>query len=168
MPVTGLDGLRERLAAFLEERGVHAVTAWSPQPARDHRAPVAAVALKQVEGDGLGFQNYLGVRYNPEAGAWEELYGRRLRLVFGLDLYVPKEQGGEGCQRAFAGLAQALTGEEPRGLSLGRLSCGEAEFHRESGMFRCPAELEAQAGMYAAAAQDGGLLLDFDVKGERT
>ena len=165
MSVTGLDRVREALAEYLQDRGIHAVTAWSEEAKKRHGKPVVAVSLKESRGTGAGFQNYLGERYNEADGRWEELYGKKLELTFGLDLYGGTEQGAAGCQKEFDALADALASGGPEGLRLGALSCGETEFDRETGMFHCPAELEASAWMYAVAAGDGGVLLDFTVRG---
>ena len=76
-----------------------------------------------------GFQDYLGERYDPEAGRWEELYGRRAKLTFGLDLYAPERaQGDQALQTAFDALAGALHREGPPGMRLLELSCGETEY----------------------------------------
>lgn len=165
MSVTGLDRVREALADYLREQGLHAVTAWSEETRKRHEKPVIAVSLKESKSAGAGFQNYLGERYNEETQCWEELYGKKLSLTFGLDLYGGKELGAEGCRKAFDELADALAAGGPEGLRLGTLSCGETRFDQETGMYLCPAELEASAWMYAVATGDGGLLLDFTVRG---
>ena len=165
MSVTGLDRVREMLAEYLQSQGLHAVTAWSEGARKRHEKPVVAVSLKESRGNGAGFQNYLGERYNEEAGRWEELYGKKLELTFGLDLYGGVEQGAAGCQSEFNALADAFSAGGPEGMRLGMLSCGETEFDQETGMFHCPAELKASAWMYAVAAEDGGMLLDFTVRG---
>lgn len=165
MSVTGLDQVREALAEYLQSREIHAVSAWSKEPKKRHERPVVSVSLKECCGTGAGFQDYLGERYNEAAGRWEELYGKKLELTFGLDLYGGMEQGAAGCQKEFDALADALAAGGPVGLRLGNLSCGETEFDRETGMFHCPAELEASAWVYAVAAEDGEMLLDFTVRG---
>lgn len=165
MSVTGLNRVREALTEYLRSRGIHAVTAWSEETGKRHGKPVVAVSLRESRGIGAGFQNYLGERYNEAEGRWEELYGRKLELTFGLDLYGGHERGAAGCQDAFDQLADALSAGGPNGLRLGALSCGETEFDRETGLFHCSAELEASAWMYAVSAGDDGVLLDFEVRG---
>lgn len=165
MSITGLDRVREGLTKFLEERGIHAVTAWPEESRKRHGAPVVAVSLQEVRSGGSGFQNYLGERYNPESRQWEELYGKKLDLTFGLHIYGGREGGAAGCAAGFDALAGALSAGEPKGLRLGSLSCGETAFDQETGMFLCPAKLEAAAWLYAAARENGGELLDFEVRG---
>ena len=165
MSVNGLDRVREGLTQYLNEQGVHAVTAWPEESRKRHGQPVVAVSLLEVRSSGSGFQNYLGERYNQESRCWEELYGKRLDLTFGLHIYGGKEGGAAGCAAGFDALAGAFSAGEPRGLRLGSLSCGETAFDQKTGMFLCPARLEAAAWLCAAAREGGGELLDFEVRG---
>ena len=163
--MTGLDQVRQEMTAFLRQAGIHAVGAWAADRRLRHSGPVVAVALKRVTGGQVGFRDYLGERYNPEKDVWEELYGRQLGLVFGLDIYAPGE-GGD-CQEVFDRLAEAFSAGGPSGLKLGTLTCGEAAYDSTAGMYRCPVELECAAWMYAVADDGGQWLTDFVVKGER-
>lgn len=165
MSVTGLDRVREGLTEYLTEHGIHAVTAWPEERRKRHSAPVVAVLLQEVGNSGSGFQDYLGERYNPERRCWEELYGKKLELTFGLHIYGGKDAGAAGCGICFDALAGALSAGGPEGLRLGNLSCGATAFDQETGMFLCPAKLEASAWLYAVAGEDGGELLDFEVRG---
>ena len=112
-----------------------------------------------------GFQDYLGERYNEEAGRWEELYGRKIKLTFGLDLYAPRGYGAQALRRDFDRLAQALHREGPEGLRVRTLSCGEVEFEPGAGLFHCPAEALCEGYLYAVA-DEGGAFLDIIVRGE--
>ena len=119
---TGLDTVRERLAAYLTEHGVEAVSAW-PERARPPAAgAVAAVSIRRCEGADAGFGDYLGERYNEETGRWEELYGKRLTLTFGLDLFAGTgEAAGERQVRsAFDRMNAALQSGDPKGLKIRR------------------------------------------------
>lgn len=162
--MTGLDQVRQSMTDFLREAGIHAVGAWAADRRLRHQKPIVAVSLKRVTGGQVGFRDYLGERYNQEKDLWEELYGRQLELVFGLDIYAPGE--GADCQVVFDKLAEALSDGGPGGLRLGTLTCGEAAYDSGSGMFRCPVELECAAWMYAVADDGGQWLTDFEVKGE--
>lgn len=160
-----LDTAREQMAAFLRRQGIDAVCAW-PETARTRReGAVAAVSLRSCEGGPGGFQDYLGERYNEEAGRWEELYGRKIKLTFGLDLYAPRGYGAQALRRDFDRLAQALHREGPEGLRVRTLSCGEVEFEPGSGLFHCPAEALCEGYLYAVA-DEGGAFLDIIVRGE--
>ena len=158
-----LDAVRERMAEFLREKGVDAVCAW-PDGARVRRqGAVAAVSLRRCEGGPAGFRDYLGERYNGETGRWEELYGRRVRLVFGLDLYAAR---GEEAQAAFDRVAGALHRDGPGGLSILELSGGELSYDGTLKLFRVPVEAVCEARAYAMAEEGGGFV-DFEVRGAR-
>lgn len=160
-----LDVIRERMAEHLRGAGIDAVCAW-PEEARTRRdGPVAAVSLRACEGGPGGFQDYLGERYNAETGHWEELYGKKARLVFGLDLYGPKNGGAAAIGRGFDAVAEALRRDGPAGLKVLELSCGETEYDREAGLFHCPAEAVCECRLYAVA-DEGGAFLDFIVRGD--
>ena len=73
----GLEQIREGLTAHLTGKGIRAVSAWSGTARTFPCGPVAAVSLRGCRWGPAGFQDYLGERYDPEAGRWEELYGRR-------------------------------------------------------------------------------------------
>lgn len=165
MRMTDLEQVRDGMVDFLRQAGIHAVGAWAADRRLRHAAPVVAVALKQVVGGQVGFQDYLGERYDREKDSWEALYGRQLGLTFGLDIYVPGEGGA--CMAVFDRLAAAFAAGGPMGLRLGTLRCGEAAYDGESGLFRCPVELECAGWMYAAEDEDGRWLTDFEVKGEQ-
>lgn len=160
-----LDCVRERMAEYLREQGVDAVCAW-PEAARVRRdTPVAAVSLRTFRGGPAGFQDYLGERYNESTGRWEELYGRKVKLTFGVDLYAPKGCGEAGIRGAFDQMAQSLQGGGPAGLKLLELSCGETEFEQGTGLYHCAAEAACEGYLYAVA-DEGGAFLDFIVRGD--
>lgn len=156
-----LDAVREHMASFLQERGVEAVCAW-PERARTRPAgAVAAVSLRSCEGGPAGFRDYLGERWNRETGHWEELYGRKVRLIFGLDLYAAE---GAEAQSAFDRVAGAFHQGGPEGLKVLSFSSGELEYVEEWRLFRCPAQVVCEGWLCAAAQEDGGFT-DFEVRG---
>ena len=160
-----LDQVRERMAEFLRGQDIDAVCAW-PEEARVRRDHVAAaVSLRACQGGPGGFQDYLGERYNEAAGRWEELYGKRVKLTFGLDLYAPKGCGAAGLRDAFGRLAQALSQEGPEGLKVKELSCGAVRFEEGMGLFCCPVEAVCEGCVYAVA-EEGGAFLEVIVRGD--
>ena len=108
--------VREQMAAFLRQQGVDAVCAYPEERRRQRSGPVAAVSLRACQGGPGGFRDYLGERYDESTGQWQELYGRRVTLTFGLDLYG--ESAGE-LQTAYDRMAEAFQWEGPDGLALG-------------------------------------------------
>ena len=121
--------------------------------------------IRGVESRREGVTAYKGIRY-AEAGRWEELYGRRAKLTFGLDIYAPGKNGAAECQETFERMADALRNGAPLGLNLESLSRGEDRFDETLGLFCCPAEAVCDAFLYAVA-DEGGAFLDFEVRGGR-
>ena len=162
----GLENIREQMVDYLKERGVQAFAAWPAGERPVQEGALVVVSLRGCQAGPAGFQHYLGERYDRDSGQWQELYGRKVQVTFGLDLYAPRESGAAGCQTLFDNLAEALAAGGPEGLKLHTLSRGETAFDRETGLFHCPAEAQCGAWLYAVA-DEGGTFLDFEVRGER-
>lgn len=161
---TGLEAIRERMADYLNDQGAEAVTAWPGRDRLRRDRPVVVVPLRSCQAGSAGFQDYLGERYNEETGLWEELYGRKATLTFGLDLYAPAQGDGADLQAAFDVLAEALTRGGPPGLAVQEFSCGETEYDAAARLQKRSAQAVCQAYL-CAAAQPGGEFLDFELRG---
>lgn len=160
-----LKQVRERMAEHLTQNGVEAVCAYPAQERPRRTGAVCAVSVRACQGGPGGFQDYLGERFDETRGVWQELYGKRIELTFGLDLYAPGAGGAQAIQTAFDKLAQALRQGGPPGLKLLELSCGETQFDREAGLCRRAVEARYQGYLYAVA-EEGGSFSDFIVRGE--
>lgn len=84
--MTGLDQIRESMTEYLRQAGLDALSAYPARQRTRTDAPAAAVSIRGFEGGPAGFRDCLGERYNAQQGRWEELYGRRMRLTFGIVL----------------------------------------------------------------------------------
>ena len=160
----GLERVSGELAGYLSARGVPAVTAFPAVPRREEGGPVAVVSLRGCRAVSSGFQNYLGERFLEEWGRWEERYGHRAELTFGLDLYAPERGDGALLQEAFDALAGVLLFEGPEGMELKELSCGETVRDGESRRLTRPAEAVFTLCL-TAAADAGGPFTDFELRG---
>lgn len=158
-----LEKIREAVTTFLSERNINAMAAWPAATRERLTEPVAVVSVKQCRNENAGFRNYLGRRFNEESNGWEELYGRKLLLTLGIDIYTPAALGGGACQSMFATLTEAFQ-EEPAGIKISGFSRGETAFQEGVGLFYCPTELECLAYLYVVADEEGEFL-DFEVKG---
>ncbi len=163
--MTGLDEIRERMAEHLRAHGLDAAAAYPAAGRKRREGAAAAVSLRGYEGGPAGFQDYLGERFNETTGKWEELYGKKLKLTFGLDLYAPAE-GTQALEAAGDALAAALRNGGPAGLKPVELTLGETEWDSASGFLKRPAEAVCEAYLYAVA-DEGGQFLDFEVRGEK-
>lgn len=158
----GVEELRRALAGFLRENGLEAVEAWNRERRPGPGKALAAVSLRGLESGGAGFQNYLGERYDEDSGQWEERYGKRVELTFGLDLYAAT--AGE-VQTGLDTLREALDKEGPAGMTALEFSAGEAVYEAAQRRYMCPAQAKFSAWAVAAVREDG-TFLDFEVKGE--
>lgn len=161
----GLEAIRQSMADYLNGRGVPAVTAFPAALRQERSEPVAVVSLRGCRAEQAGFQNYLGERYDRETGRWEERYGRKARLTFGLDLYAPERADGEVLQRAFDALAGALLTGGPEGMDLEEFSCGQTVRDPESRRLKRPVEAVCAAWLCAGAGDGGGVFTDFELRG---
>lgn len=162
----GLDRIREAVAEYLSGQGVPAAAAWPAEERLRREGAVVAVTLRACQAGPAGFQSYLGERYNGETKRWEELYGRKVTLTFGLDLYALPQAGEAVLQRALDALAQACAGAGPEGLTFQAFSSGETVYDGKERRLRKPAQAVCTAYLYAVA-ESGGAFLDFEIRGER-
>ena len=159
-----LDEVLELLKEALLDQGMPAVVlAQAPGEKADYSAPVLALRLKSCSYSPGAFLDYLGLRLDSESQAWRELYGKRLDLCLGLDIYAPREQGGSACGGLFGQLCSAL-GALPAGLKAKDLRCGAVKFDEGLGMFCCPAELDCSAYLCAEKDEES-LFQDFRLRG---
>ena len=160
-----LEQIRESMAAYLTGKGVTAVTAW-PDGARTWGdGPAAVVSLRSCQAAGSGLGDYLGRRYDEESGAWQELYGKRLEVVLGLDLWAAGAEGARRIQESFEALLQALHEGAPEGLKVREVTCGETEYSQASGLMVRRVQMVCTAHLYAAA-EEGATFLNFEIRGE--
>ena len=160
----GLERIRERMTQYLQDHEVNAVTTWPKEERVERGEAVVSVSLRRCQAGPSGFQDYLGERFNQETGQWEELYGRRVKLTFGLDLYASAQVGEQGVQAAFDALAGALQDGGPEGLEVQEFSCGEAVYENAGRLLKRPAEAVCAAYLYAVT-EPGGAFLDFEIRG---
>ena len=161
----GLDGLRERLAAFLQEKGLRAMTDWPAEPREQLDGPVAVVSLRGCQAGPAGFQHYLGERYDKEREQWVEVYGQKVQFTFGLDLYAPPKLGEGPYRPPWTSWRGACAGAGPEGLDIrgvflrrDRVRPGQpsAETAGPGGMHRLPVRRD----------RAWRRILDFEVRGE--
>ena len=160
----GLESVRQVMADYLCARGVPAVTAWTESRRQEREEPVVVVSIRGCKAGAASFQDYLGERYEEQTGRWEERYGRRAELTFGLDIYAPEKGDGDCLQAAFDALAGVLILGGPAGLDLQEFSCGQTVRDGESRRLRRPVEAVCTAWLCAVTNADGAFT-DFELRG---
>lgn len=161
---TGLEQVRENMAAYLNAHGVRAVTAWPGKPRKEPEEPLVVVSLRGCRAESSGFQDYLGERFDEASGRWEERYGKRAELTLGLDIYSPEKGGGQAIQTAFDALAGALIMGGPEGMELREFSCGQTVRDGERRLLKRPVEAVCAALLWAVE-DVGGEFIDFELRG---
>lgn len=160
----GLDEIRSLMVAHLEGVGLCAVSAWGEGNRLERDCPVVAVSLRGCQAVSGSFANYLGERLNQETGVWEEVYGRRVSVTLGLDLYATLAVGEEAIVATFDQLVEGLTTNGLQGMNLTAISCGETAYDEGERLLKRTAEAECEFYLYAVCAE-GDSFLDFRVKG---
>ena len=160
--MTGVGELSQTLARWLEEEGVPAVTAWGDEKRHRANGAMAAVSLRALESGAAGYQDYLGERFDEVSGQWEELYGKKMTLTFGLDLYAAAAQE---VTAALERLGELLGQGGPQGMTPVGFSAGETAYQSESRRYFCPVQAKFQVWAAATAREDASFL-DFVIKGE--
>ena len=161
---TSMERIRERMADYLSAQGLKALAAWPDGPRGRVEEPVVVVSLRSCRGEEGGFGRYLGERFDEKAGRWEEVYGRRADLTFGLDLYAPARGDGDDLQQMWDRVAAALTAGEPEGLHLLSFSCGETEYDAAARLRKRRGEAVCRAWLYTVFRGDA-LFTDFILRG---
>lgn len=160
----GLEHIRRQMADYLNAHGVPAALSWPGTPREERGGPVVLVSLRGCRAGPAGFHNYMGERFNPDTGHWEEVYGRKAELTFGLDLYAPEQGDGEALQTAFDALAGALLLGGPEGMELQEFSCGQTVRDGENRRLKRPVEAVCTAYL-CAVSRAGGEFVDFELRG---
>lgn len=163
--VRELAQIRDAVITALQEAGLTALAAFPAAHAKAYDRPVAAVAVGAAEGKALGFCNYLGEICDEETGSVRELYGKQLDGVITVDVRGRRAADCEtGCETA----AETLLSGLPAGIRSGELRWEALQWEKETGMFLRRGELQCRALFVAEASEDGGVFLDFILKGVMT
>ena len=145
---------------------IPAAAAYSDDWAAAYDGPVLTVGLGSGSSVRVGFCDYLGEQYDEKTATYQERYGKILEVALTLDAYSPRSVGTAGCESVLDQALHALTAAPPEGVRVWDLEWGEGTFDMAADMFRRRATLRCAAAFVAVAQEEGGLLLDFKLKGE--
>ena len=160
-----LDELQERLATFLNEHGVPAMASWPEGRRRDGEEPIVLVSLDKLDCGPAAMQDYLGQMLDEESGMWLELYGRKAKMSFVLDVLARPGVGMQACRTVFDGILRVFQREKPAGMSVSQLKGEEPEYDEKEGLLRLRCRLECVGWLYTAG-DEAGTFLDFTLKGD--
>ncbi len=159
----GMDTMRGYVAEYLNDCGLHAVTAWQSEKRQANDGTVVAVSMRKCSLHAGGFRNYLGERQNSETGRWEELYGQAAEMTLGLDIYAPYASGEDAIERTFDQLVGCLG--DGCGLKLEEISCKETEYDVSDRLLKRAVEAVCRVYLIATVDEDNVEFMKFEVKG---
>ena len=157
-------GIPAAVADFLTGRGIPVRMGWSGAERGEITAPLVLVTLRSYETLAGGFAHYLGERYNEDAAAWEECYGRKAAVELGLDLIAPEKCTQEQLGSLLEQLAGVLAVEGPEGLRVEALSCGEILWDEKQRCLRQKVTAGCTAWLLAVGREEAEFL-DFELRG---
>lgn len=160
-----LDTVISALVNILEAGGIRSVEQYPTDRLDPEAGSVVCVGVRSSKLLSSGAGEYLGIR-EEENGVSAELYGFRLELVLGLDIFSPDREG-EGAMRCAALFSQisAALSELPSGLKNRGLICGKTAPDSLTEMFHCPCELHCAAYLVCEADEETGEFTDFVLRG---
>ena len=157
-------GIAAAVCRWLTERDIPAREGWSGEVRPAAEEVVVLVSVREYTARCAGFEHYLGERYNEETAAWEELYGRKVELTLGLDLYAPEREKEENLQKLAQRLAGVLTLEAPEGLQVEQITCGSTQWDEKQRRLKREMSARCTAWLRAVCAGEQEFL-DFELRG---
>lgn len=153
--------MRDAVIGALRAGGLEAEAAFPAKWAAERKTPLATVAVGAAEGKALGFCGYLG-ESRDDCGKVREVYGKRLEGTVTVDV---RAEGAADCEDGGETAAAVLLGSLPEGIRPGELSWEALAWEKETGLFLRRGKLRCEALFLAEAGEDGGVFLDFMLKG---
>ena len=160
-----LDTLRQTVAGQLRRAGVNAVAGMESARASRWREAVAAVSLSGAVCAPGGFQDYLGVRRDPDTGKERELYGRQAELTLAIDVFAPRDGGESACQQCAQAVVESLLRQGAAGLPALEFRAGRVEFLEGEGLYRQTLSCRCGAWLTAERGEGSEPFADFEVRG---
>ena len=159
------DGIQDRLAAFLQERGIDAIASWPDHTRTDSGNPWVLVSLEKMVCSPAGMHNYLGQWTDASSGQETELYGHSAHLSFLLDILAPAEAGAQACRDLFDRMLLILQKEKPLALSIQELNSEDMEYDGKDGLLRLRCHLKC-VGWLCTQGDEAGTFLNFTLRGD--
>ncbi len=161
-----LESIMKAVCDTLTENNVSAaISQYPPESKRRYEIPVVTVGLKSGGTSAAGMYDYLGSKMKEGGDSSVEVFGKRMEMTLGLDIYAPKgeKHGAGACLKIFSEIAEACH-TLPSGIKVSKFNCVEMGFDAVTNMFKCRTELEFTAFLYAER-DEGTEFLDFVLKG---
>ena len=161
-----LDVILDTVVSTLKGAGVTAFRAFPETAENLPAAGGVSVEAETYKVSGAGLGDYLGTRAANGGKAEKELFGKRLELTLGLEVFAPF--GGAGgatvCGQAADNLHEALAAL-PVGLKVLEMDCGEVSADEELNAYRCRCTAKCLAFLVAETDGEAPEFTDFKLKG---
>lgn len=161
-----LDAVLGAVVAALKAAGIRCFRAF-PEAGEDlSDGASVGVGIDSYKVLSAGMGDYLGVR--AASGGRDEvtLFGKRVELTLGLEVFAPF--GGKGgsvdCTATADALREALLSLS-EGLKALEMECGEVKADEELGAYRCRCQAKCLAFLVAESDGDTPAFTDFRLKG---
>lgn len=160
-----LDAVLEAIVGTLKEAGVFAFRAFPEAAEKLPAAGGVSISVESYRVNSSGLSDYLGIKTAGGGTGEREVFGRRLALKLGMEVFVPFGCGGSAaCEQATERLREALT-KLPSGVRLLEMHCGEVNADEEAGAYRCKCRAECLAFLVAESDGETPEFTDFKLKG---
>lgn len=160
-----LDGLQKELVRLLRSHGVDSLCAWPQERRKRTDGPVVLVGLEKMSCAASGLQDYLGQWLDERTGQWEDLYGRRVELVFTMDILAERRMGMQTCRETLDRVIRCVQAEKPVGLNIKELTGEEPEYDEKENLLKLRCRLTCE-GWLCTAGEEAGTFLDFTLRGD--
>ncbi|NLH01876.1 MAG: hypothetical protein GX488_08290 [Clostridiales bacterium] len=161
-----LDMVLETIVDFLKRENISAFREFPERKSNIKSGVSVSVGIESCRYLSSGMGEYLGVR-TPSGGKDEkELFGRRMEIELGLEIFSPfgGEFGASGCVRCADSLRECF-GRLPPSIRALEMECGEIRADEKMSAFRCKCKLRCMAFLIAERSGDDTEFLDFVLKG---
>ena len=156
----------DAVVSVFSENQLRAVQSFPESRMELREGAVVCVSVKDARLLSSGMGEYLGKAFDVQGNEKGELYGLKLEIVVGLDIFAPSGEGGgvSECLEFCGKISEAL-GDFPAGLKIKELRCYSAEPDALTEGYKCPAEIHCTAHIVGEADADSGEFRDFNLKG---
>lgn len=157
--MSAINQIRDAVVGTLTAAGLSARGAWDGA-AQPVSAPLLCADVEAVSGKPVAFGSYLG-RTEDAAGV-REVYGREMEAVVVLDVRAPS---AAECAGTLERACDALGAGLPSGLRLREQNWEAVRWETKNQCFLRRGRLRCGAYFTAETPEEGGVLLEFKLKG---
>lgn len=161
-----LDAVMDATTAALNAAGIRCFRAF-PETEEDLSAGAGvSVGIDGYKVLSAGMGDYIGMRAASDGHDETALFGRRVDLTLGLEIFAPfsGKSGSSFCTEILDRLRNALS-TLPEGMKTLEMDCGEVRADENLRAYRCRCQVKCRAFLVAESEGDAPAFSDFRLKG---